>query len=241
MFKILSIILFVICIFSFPIHAEKTLSPTDVEQLPFDHSLANTPNTTTTLYNADHDDNASSHGHPEKKKAGMPQFDTTTFSSQIFWLAVMFVVLYVYFAKKALPSLSRTIEERETTISKNIDLANSLSNDIDEIRTEYEAAIKKAHNDARTEITQIEQKVRLEAERESEVFKKKSAEAIENVEKHAQSLKNTVKSDLEDVITDLTQNIVQKLSNLEVSKSDLQKAIANHTDTGHHSTEKKAA
>jgi len=44
----------------------------------------------------------------------MPQLDLSTFPSQIFWLAVFFVVLYLLMAKLAIPRIERVIDSAAT-------------------------------------------------------------------------------------------------------------------------------
>ncbi|MBT7451768.1 MAG: F0F1 ATP synthase subunit B', partial [Rhodospirillaceae bacterium] len=43
----------------------------------------------------------------------MPQFDPSTFSSQLFWLLICFVVLYWVISKFAIPRIGDILEQRE--------------------------------------------------------------------------------------------------------------------------------
>ena len=116
-FFALMLLLFV---FALPVQAEAPLTATEVENLPFDHSLANTPNVTpvsSTIDMSAEVEHIAAHG---EKKAGLPQFDTTTFTSQLFWLAIAFAIMYVYFAKSSLPALSKVIDARRTLLRNDI-------------------------------------------------------------------------------------------------------------------------
>ena len=42
----------------------------------------------------------------------MPQFDPTTFASQLFWLAVTFVLLFIVVSQFAIPRLGEVLEQR---------------------------------------------------------------------------------------------------------------------------------
>lgn len=53
----------------------------------------------------------------------MPQFDITTFPSQIFWLVVSFAVLYAIMATLVLPRIGSTVEARERKIQADLDAA----------------------------------------------------------------------------------------------------------------------
>ena len=48
-----------------------------------------------------------------------PPFDTSTFPSQLLWLAVTFVILYTATAKLILPRLNKILHMRRTRISSD--------------------------------------------------------------------------------------------------------------------------
>ena len=54
----------------------------------------------------------------------MPQFDVSTFSSQLFWLIVVFVVLMILLTKVALPRIESVIEARESKIASDLKRAS---------------------------------------------------------------------------------------------------------------------
>ena len=53
----------------------------------------------------------------------MPQLDFSTFPSQIFWLAVIFVLLYLLMARVALPRVSAMIDARKARIEGDLERA----------------------------------------------------------------------------------------------------------------------
>ena len=53
--------------------------------------------------------------------AGLPQLDPTWWPSQIFWLAIVFIILYWLMASKFLPALGGAIEERRDRIADYLD------------------------------------------------------------------------------------------------------------------------
>jgi F-type H+-transporting ATPase subunit b len=70
--------------------------------------------------------------------AGMPQFDVTTFPSQIFWLVVSFALLYLLMSRLVLPRISKTIEARETKIQGDLTAAQA-ANDAARVAAEKQA------------------------------------------------------------------------------------------------------
>ncbi len=68
----------------------------------------------------------------------MPQFDTTAFTPQLFWLAVTFGVLFFVLRRFALPRLSRIMEARQERIDADLDKAASVKEEADRVLAEYE-------------------------------------------------------------------------------------------------------
>lgn len=226
--------------FALPVAAEQTLSPIDVEAIPFDNSAAEL--NTESLLEIIEPQAGDAVAVPQKEKAGLPQFDTSTFSSQIFWLAITFVILYFYFAKAALPKLSQTMEKRRATIQSDLEQADKISIDVDKTLAEYEAAMQKAHTDSRTIITDAEAHLRAQADTQNNEFKEKSAQSIADLEAQAEKAKAKIKDDLSAIATDIASDIIGKITPLSVKDADIEKAVANSMGTNSApQTKKKAA
>ena len=56
----------------------------------------------------------------------MPQLEISTFPSQIFWLVVSFLILYIIMAKVIVPRISSVIKNRENEIKNNIHISEQL-------------------------------------------------------------------------------------------------------------------
>ena len=63
---------------------------------------------------------------------GFPPFDAHTFASQLIWLALAFILLYVLMAKWALPQVGRVIENRQKRIADDIAAAGALKKQSDD-------------------------------------------------------------------------------------------------------------
>jgi F-type H+-transporting ATPase subunit b len=78
----------------------------------------------------------------------MPQLDLSTFPSQIFWLAVFFVVLYVLMARLALPRIEKIIEERRARVEGDLDKAGQMKSEAEAVIAAYEKALADARHQA---------------------------------------------------------------------------------------------
>ena len=71
----------------------------------------------------------------------MPQFDTTFFSSQIFWTIVSFLILFVVLSRWVLPRVAEILNRRTELINDEIESARKKREEMDELKTEYAAKL----------------------------------------------------------------------------------------------------
>tara|TARA_B100001750_G_C15513046_1_gene604999 strand:- start:36 stop:755 length:720 start_codon:yes stop_codon:yes gene_type:complete len=223
-----------------PVMAQTDLSPEQIESLPFSTQGAGTPNTDAIMEEITiHEvEDAEHHG----SEAGLPQFNTETFASQLFWLLISFTLLYFFFAKSSLPKLSATIENRLTTIKTDLEQADTLSNEAEQTKISYEQAMSGAHDDARHFIAETVASLRKNSEKDAQDFKTKSDAEVLKLQKQAETAKEKIKGDLAETAYTLTSDIVEKLSGLEIKDKDIQKAVMSYMDdTSTAKKQKKAA
>ena len=70
----------------------------------------------------------------------MPQFDFGTFTSQIFWLAVVFTLLFLILSRNVLPKVSGILEQRQRRLDDDIAKAGALRKEAETVLAEYEKA-----------------------------------------------------------------------------------------------------
>ncbi len=78
----------------------------------------------------------------------MPQLDSATYASQLFWLVVTFAVLYFVMARQALPRISEVLEERQTRIASDLAKAEQLKLQAEGAMAAYEASLVSAREQA---------------------------------------------------------------------------------------------
>ncbi|WIY26506.1 F0F1 ATP synthase subunit B' [Parasedimentitalea psychrophila] len=93
---------------------------------------------------------------------GMPQLDFSTFSNQIFWLAVALVAIYLILSRVALPRIAAVLTERQGTITNDIAAAEALKAKAVEAENIYNKALA----DARAEAQRIAGEARAEIQTE---------------------------------------------------------------------------
>src|ERR1700674_5909168 len=73
-----------------------------------------------------------------------PPFDKETFFSQLFWLAICFVALYVMASKLILPRVGSIIAERRDRIAGDLAEAGRMKDEADAAVAAYEKALADA-------------------------------------------------------------------------------------------------
>lgn len=112
----------------------------------------------------------------------MPQFDTSFFSSLIFWSAISFVILLVILYKVGLPPILELLEERERRIKADLDRADQARRDAEARLAEYERRLKQAQGEARA----ILEEARLQAQRLAEESQKRTEQQAATMIRNAQ-------------------------------------------------------
>ncbi|MGZ8996542.1 MAG: F0F1 ATP synthase subunit B family protein [Rhodospirillales bacterium] len=107
----------------------------------------------------------------------MPQFDPAVWPTQLFWLTVSFVVLYLLMARVALPRISAILEERDFRIGDSLRRAEGLKQDAEAAVAAYEKLMVDARTKAQEQVHSVrERAARDAAERHAELNDRLSAE-----------------------------------------------------------------
>jgi F-type H+-transporting ATPase subunit b len=224
----LALLLIIVGSFGTAAFAQNGISPQEVESLPFNREGVAMPNTESLLDDLD-SDNVLAEAIDDEKK-GLPQFNIETFPSQIFWLAISFTILYVFFSRSALPKLSATIEDRITTVQSDFERADTLSQEAQTIKATYEASMAQAHEKARAAIARENEASRKNADKAFENYKARTAAETDKLLTMADKEKTRIKDDLSDIAIELTRDIIEKISPLTFTDEVIEPFVNNALD-----------
>lgn len=160
-----------------------------------------------------------------ESSGGLPQFDPTWFPSQVFWLAVMFVLLYVFFANKTLPTLSSTIETRRRQIESDMEEAQKLSSEAQLVQTNYELSLAEARENASQKRLEVDQNISALSTKKEQAFRKKAEKKIKSTEEAIDKAKSEALKDMEQVTLELCSEIAKKISGLSVTPAEVKKTV----------------
>lgn len=157
----------------------------------------------------------------EAASGGLPQFDPTWFPSQIFWLAVAFFVLYLFFSKKTLPEISSVIENRRNHIRSDLDMAEKLTEDAEKVQTAYENGLQSARDEASKAVQDVETAMKDKGNTEYEAFRKRSETEIAAAENRIAAAKAAAMDQMNTIAAEVASEAVKKIIG---TNTDVQKA-----------------
>ncbi len=155
--------------------------------------------------------------------AGMPQLDADHFPTQVIWLAISFVVLYLLTSRLALPRIGQVLEERQRRIDDNLRKAETLKAKADEAAEDYERALAEARSEAQEVLRRTTERLSDEAARHhSELLERLTGEVAAAEERIAKA-KDDALAGVRDMAGDLAVSVVDKLAG---EKTDRKSAAA---------------
>ncbi len=148
---------------------------------------------------------------PSGHKGAFPPFDSTTFASQLVWLAITFIVLYVLMAKVALPKIGGIIESRQKRIADDIAEAGALKAQSDAALAAYEKALADARAGAQAIANETRDKQAAEAEARRKTLEDGLNAKLAEAEKTIAATKQAAMANVRGIAADATKAIVERL------------------------------
>jgi F-type H+-transporting ATPase subunit b len=164
-------------------------------------------------------------GHNDAK-ASFPPFNPATFSSQLIWLAITFGALYAVMKRVALPRIAEVIEERRDRIQRDLEAAERLKGETDKALAGYEAALAEAKTNAGGIAKQTREALASETDREKERVEAQIAAKLVDAEKRINVMKTAALAQVNEIALDTVGQVVAKLGGGDVSRDDIQRALA---------------
>ncbi len=157
---------------------------------------------------------------------GFPPFDAHTFASQLIWLALAFILLYVLMAKWALPQVGRVIENRQKRIAGDIAAAEGLKKQSDEAVAAYEKALADARGRAQTIANETRDKQAAAAEAARKTIEDELNGKMAQADKSIAAAKEAAMANVRTIAEGAAAAIVQRLIGAAPSEKTVAAAVA---------------
>lgn len=169
--------------------------------------------------NATHGTTTGTEANPILADKTFPPFDSSTFPSQLLWLAITFGALYLLMSKLALPRIGEILEVRRDRIEGDLAEAERLRQQTDEAISAYETELAEARQKAHeiAEKTRGEIKADIDQKRskvEADLSKKMAA-----AEARIQQTKSEALSHVDEIAADTAAVMVTRIAGKVTAKA----------------------
>ncbi len=144
-------------------------------------------------------------------KGAFPPFQSQTFASQLVWLVIAFVLLYVLMLKVALPRVATIIENRQKRIDDDIADAGKLKVQSDEAVAAYEKALADARARAQAIANETRDTQAAAAETRRKALEGELNAKLADAENTIAATKTAAMTNVRSIAEDATRAIVERL------------------------------
>lgn len=166
--------------------------------------------------------------HAAEGSGGLPQFKTEWFPSQLFWLAITFILLFAYFSGYALPRLTQTIEGRAKKIQNDLQTAEEMTKKAYAIRDAYERDMNKARARATDVMRQVDAQLKEKASDLAFSHRTTYAREVARTEDEITAITAKLGADIESMAADFAARIAADITG-GAADPDLAKSIIRST------------
>ena len=157
--------------------------------------------------------------------AGLPQMDTTTFPSQVFWLAVTFGLLFVVLSRMTLPMIAGSIGARRNRIEGDLGAAEQLRSDASAALAAYEAALGAARGRALALAEENRKRITGEVDALKNTAEAQSQTTIAAAEKSIATSRQAALAHVRTAAGEAAADIVERLIGERITPADAAKAV----------------
>ena len=142
----------------------------------------------------------------------MPQLDISTFTPQLVWLAIWFVVLYLLMAKLAMPRIAKAMEARRRRREDDLARAAQLKAEADEASAAYQKTLAEARAQAQATIKETSDRLAADAATQQRALAATLAEQIAAAERRIAATKEQALAEVRGIAVDVGRSVVEKLT-----------------------------
>ncbi|MBI3516460.1 MAG: F0F1 ATP synthase subunit B' [Proteobacteria bacterium] len=156
----------------------------------------------------------------------MPQLDPSTFPTQLFWLAVVFVVLLIVMARVGLPRVRAVIETRAAKIDGDLAAASDARGHSETLLAEYEKALAAARADAQATVrTMMDAIAKDQTQREHALMEQLTVEA-RSAEARIAAAKTAALANVRQIATETAEAATARLVGGPLPAAEVEAAVA---------------
>ena len=142
------------------------------------------------------------------EQGGFPAFDFWHWPSQVFWLSISFLVLYLFLSRAVLPAISDTLETRADRIQSDLDEAERLALKVAKLDESLEKTLAQARSNAKASEAEIKKELEAELAFASSQREKVFAEKLEQSDAVIDKVRTASDQNITEAAVDVAQAMV---------------------------------
>lgn len=146
----------------------------------------------------------------------MPQLDLATFPTQLVWLAITFLVLYVVMVTVGLPRVGGIIDARRARIEGDLEKAGQMKSEAEAVIAAYDKALAEARMQAQITLRETTERLNAESAERQRKIAEELAQETAAAERRIDAAKREALGSLRTVAIDVTRAAAAKLTGAEL-------------------------
>ena len=162
---------------------------------------------------------------PSGAKPTFPPFAKETFASQLVWLAITFVALYLMISRIAVPRIGGIIDERQKRIEGDFAAAQRMKDESEAALAAYEKSLADARNRAQSIGAEVRDKLNAEADVNRKATEARLNAQLADAEKQIAATKSSAMTNVRGIAADAAAAIVERLTGTAPSAPAVASAV----------------
>lgn len=164
---------------------------------------------------------------PHDSGGGLPQLDPTWYPSQIFWLTLVFVSLYVIFSRKVLPALSKTLEDRRAHIQGDLDIAEDDRKKAETVHKAYEEILEESRAKASDLFVGVEKNIKDQTARRLEAMRHEAGQQTQSMEVRIEKATKAAMEDMNTIAAEIASKAAEKIVGISTDLDQARTVVQN--------------
>jgi F-type H+-transporting ATPase subunit b len=171
---------------------------------------------------------AANDGHTEVPGGShkFPPLQVENYASQLVWLTLTFVALYLLMSRIALPRIGSILTDRKQHIEGDFAQADRLKKDADDALAAYEKSLAEARGRAQALASETRSREAAAAESARKALDAKLNATIADAEKTIAGRRSAAMTNVQGIATDAAAAIVQRLTGSAPASREVEAAVA---------------
>lgn len=164
-------------------------------------------------------------GRHHEASGGLPQFDPTWWPSQIFWLAVSFLVLYFVFSRVTLPRLTSIRELRQSKIEADMKAAENLSANAEQVKEAYEQTLKDALARASATVRAADEEAKKKLGAALTDFRERYDREVAAAETRLEGASSRAREEMTVIAAEIAAQAAEKIAGIPADQSQAENVV----------------